>query len=147
LQHQAGKRFADYLDQGLIPLVLHLADRDPNGVDMTRDNRERLALYTGNEVEVRRLALTMEQVRQYNPPASFAKEKDKRYAGYVRQFRTRKCWELDSFSPGVIAELIRDELEELIDEDKWHAAERQELSRRTKLKRVADCCDQEEDDE
>jgi hypothetical protein len=31
LQYQAGQRFAEYLDQGLIPLVLHLADHDPNG--------------------------------------------------------------------------------------------------------------------
>ena len=45
LQYQAGKRFAGYLDHGLIPLVLHLADHDPNGIDMTRDNIERLALY------------------------------------------------------------------------------------------------------
>ena len=25
--------------------MLHLADHDPNGIDMTRDNDERLALY------------------------------------------------------------------------------------------------------
>jgi hypothetical protein len=138
LQHQAGKRFAEYLDQGLIPLVLHLADHDPNGVDMTRDNRERLALYAGDEVEVRRLALTMEQVRQYNPPASFAKEKDKRFPAYVRQFRTRKCWELDALSPEVIAELIRDELEELIDHDRWNAAMRKEVRNRRGISRLSD---------
>jgi hypothetical protein len=138
LQYQAGKRFAEYLDQGLIPLVLHLADHDPNGIDMTRDNRERLALYTGDEVEVRRIALTMEQVRQYNPPPSFAKEKDKRYAGYVRQFRTRQCWELDALSPLVIEELIRDELEELIDHDRWNAAMRKEVRNRRGIGRLAD---------
>jgi hypothetical protein len=43
LQHEAGKRFAGFLDQGLIPLVLHLADHDPNGIDMTRDNQSRAA--------------------------------------------------------------------------------------------------------
>jgi hypothetical protein len=55
LQYQAGKRFAAYLDQGLIPVVLHLADHDPNGIDMTRDNRERLKLYARDDVEVTRL--------------------------------------------------------------------------------------------
>jgi hypothetical protein len=70
LQHEAGQRFARYLDQGLIPLVLHLADHDPNGIDMTRDNLERLALYARDGIEVRRIALTIDQVRQYNPPPS-----------------------------------------------------------------------------
>jgi hypothetical protein len=44
-QYKAGKRYAQLFDQGRIPLVLHLADHDPNGLDMTRDNTERLALY------------------------------------------------------------------------------------------------------
>jgi hypothetical protein len=64
LQYQAGRRFAKYLDQGLIPVVLHLADHDPNGIDMTRDNRERLALYARHEIEVKRIALNMDQVRR-----------------------------------------------------------------------------------
>jgi hypothetical protein len=68
LQYQAGERFKRYFDQGLIPIVIHLADHDPNGIDMTRDVRERLALYTRKEVEVRRIAVTLEQVSQYNPP-------------------------------------------------------------------------------
>ena len=73
-QYKAGKRFADLFDQGRIPLVLHLADHDPNGIDMTRDNTERLALYARSEVEVRRIALNIDQVRRYNPPPNFAKE-------------------------------------------------------------------------
>jgi hypothetical protein len=126
LQYQAGKRFAKYLDQGLIPLVLHLADHDPNGIDMTRDNIERLALYTRAEVEVRRVALNMDQVREYNPPPSFAKETDKRFAAYVREFGTRECWELDALSPTVIADLIRAEVEGLIDRPQWDAVKAKE---------------------
>ena len=126
LQYQAGKRFAKYLDQGLIPLVLHLADHDPNGIDMTRDNIERLALYTRAEVEVRRVALNMDQVREYNPPPSFAKETDKRFAAYVREFGTRECWELDALSPTIIADLIRAEVEGLIDRPPWDAVKAKE---------------------
>jgi hypothetical protein len=64
----------------------HLADHDPNGLDMTRDNTERLALYAREEVEVRRIALNIDQVRRYNPPPNFAKETDSRYTAYVEQF-------------------------------------------------------------
>ena len=137
LQYQAGKRFAGYLDQGLIPVVLHLADHDPNGVDMTRDNRKRLRLYARAEVEVRRIALTMEQVRQYNPPPSFAKEKDKRFPAYVREFGTRECWELDALSPTVIAALIRTEVEALIEPRTWRRAQASEQRGRKLLNVVA----------
>jgi hypothetical protein len=126
LQYQAGKRFAKYFDQGLIPIVLHLADHDPNGIDMTRDVRDRLVLYARRPVEVRRVALTMEQVEQYNPPPNFAKEADTRFNGYVQTFGTRECWELDALSPTVISDLIRTEIERLIGWPEWDAARTEE---------------------
>ena len=44
-QYKAGKRFEIYLSRGLRPIVLHLGDHDPNGIDMTRDDRDRLAMF------------------------------------------------------------------------------------------------------
>jgi hypothetical protein len=126
LQYQAGKRFAEYFDQGLIPVVLHLADHDPNGIDMTRDVRDRLALYARQPVEVRRVALNLDQVRQHNPPPNFAKEADTRFDGYVKTFGTQECWELDALSPTVIADLIRTQIEALIDWPEWEAAQAEE---------------------
>jgi hypothetical protein len=137
LQYQAGRRFAEYFDQGLIPIVLHLADHDPNGIDMTRDVRDRLALYARRPVGVRRVALTMEQIRQYNPPPNFAKEADTRFNGYVATFGTRECWELDALSPTVIAGLIRTEIEGLIDWPTWEAAQAEEKSGRNLLEAAA----------
>jgi hypothetical protein len=137
LQYQAGKRFKRYFDQGLIPVVLHLADHDPNGIDMTRDVRERLALYARQEVEVRRIALTLEQVRQYNPPPNFAKDSDTRTSGYRDHFGTDECWELDALSPTVISELIRAEIEGLIDQRRWNAARAKERQGRELLAAVA----------
>ena len=137
LQYEAGKRFARYLDQGLIPLVLHLADHDPNGLDMTRDNIKRLRLYARDDIEVRRIALNMDQVVQYNPPPNFVNEDDKRTAGYREQFDTDKCWELDALSPTVIADLIRDEIETLIDASKWKTAIAKEKRGRRQIEAVA----------
>jgi hypothetical protein len=137
LQHEGGKRFAEHFDQGLIPVVLHLADHDPNGIDMTRDNRKRLALYAGQEVEVRRIALNMDQVQRYAPPANFAKESDSRFDGYVRAFGTSECWELDALSPTVIADLIRAEIETLIDQPTWERSEAKEADDRALLAKAA----------
>lgn len=122
LIHAAGKRFAKYLGQGLIPVVLHLADHDPAGIDMTRDIRERVALYARCDVEVRRVALDLKQVRRYRPPPNFVKDTDTRSGGYRAQFGTDKCWELDALSPAVIAGLIRAELDTLINPARWRAA-------------------------
>ena len=133
LQCQAGKRFAEYLDQGLIPLVLH----DPNGIDMTRDNTERLALYARQEVEVRRIALNWDQVRQHNPPPSFVKDGDTRTSGNRERFGTDECWELDALSPTLIADLIRTEIEQLIDWSKWRSAQASEERRRGLLNAAA----------
>jgi hypothetical protein len=138
LQYQAGKRFAQYFGQGLIPVVLHLADHDPNGIDMTRDVRDRLALYARQPVEVRRVALNLDQVRQHNPPPNFAKESDTRFEGYVTTFGTRECWELDALSPTVIADLIRDEIEALIDWPEWNAAQAEEARGRKLLQDAAE---------
>jgi hypothetical protein len=137
LQYQAGRRFAGFIDQGLIPLVLHLADHDPNGIDMTRDNERRLALYARADIEVRRIALNMDQVEHYNPPPNFVKEADTRTSGYRERFDTDECWELDALSPAVIATLIRDEIEALINQRKWKTALTSETRGRTLLTSAA----------
>ncbi|MHC4195844.1 MAG: hypothetical protein ACYSQZ_07860, partial [Planctomycetota bacterium] len=51
---------------------LHLGYHDPSGLDMIRDIEQRLALWDVG-VEVRRIALNLEQLKQYKPPLNFAK--------------------------------------------------------------------------
>jgi hypothetical protein len=131
-QYKAGKRFEVGFANGLVPIVLHLGDHDPNGLDMTRDNRDRLAMFTRQGVEVRRLALNMDQVERYRPPPNFAKETDTRYAAYAKQF-SAGCWELDALDPTVIADLIRSEVEGLIEATAWNSAKAQEDANRVLL--------------
>ena len=120
--YAAGKRFANYLEDGLIPVVLHLGDHDPNGLDMTRDNRDRLRLFAGQDIEMRRLALNLNQVERYALPPNSAKETDTRFSAYVKNFGTRECWELDALAPNVIADLVRAEIDGLIHKPKWRKA-------------------------
>lgn len=133
---EAGERFAGHLEAGAIPLVLHLGDHDPNGLDMTRDNRERLSLFARGDIEVRRIALNMAQVRRYNPPTNFSKETDPHYPAYVAQYG-EACWELDALPPPVLTGLIRDELDLLIDVAKRGKCEAAERRNRTLLGKVA----------
>lgn len=135
--HDAGQRFADQIANGLIPVVLHLADHDPGGLDMTRDIRDRLEMFAEEEIEVRRIALNMDQVRLYNPPPNFTKDTDNHAAGYRETFGTDECWELDALSPTVIAELIRDELDGMIDDPLWQERKAEEKRNRILMAKVS----------
>ena len=103
---------------------------------MTRDNRERLAMFAGEPIEVRRLALNRDQVERYRLPPNPAKETDSRFAVYAEQFGP-KSWELDALDPTVIADLIRAELDSLIDAERWQAAEAKERSNRGLLEHAS----------
>jgi hypothetical protein len=122
---RAGRRLRNYVRQGQTPIILHLGDHDPSGIDMTRDITDRLALFSGDEVEIDRLALNMDQVNQYSPPPNPAKTTDARFAGYVDIYGD-ESWELDALEPNVIVDLVRRAVEAHTDADKM-AARREEV--------------------
>jgi hypothetical protein len=118
--------------------IVHFSDHDPSGVDMTRDIEKRLNEDFNAYVQVRRVALTMDQIDQYSPPPNFAKEKDTRYEDYVDEFGTESSWELDALEPQVLAELIEDEISEVIDLDQWNKSLEREADEREQLRKHAE---------
>lgn len=114
--YDAAKRVQRRRRQGHIPVVIHLGDHDPSGIDMTRDIQERLSLMSWGHVEVRRIALNMDQIEQYGPPPNPAKLTDSRGSAYVEEYGD-DSWELDALEPRVLTELIQDELASLIDDE------------------------------
>lgn len=135
-QYRAGKRFEDVAERGQTPIVFHLGDHDPSGIDMTRDNSSRLEMFAGQGVEVQRLALNMDQIRHYRPPPNPAKETDSRADSYI-QIHGNQSWELDALDPTVIDALIADNLDDLIDRERWDAAMAREQQRRDVLAATA----------
>lgn len=117
--YEAGKRLANYKAHGYETLVLYLGDHDPSGLQMTVSSDEKVSMFAGSEIEFRRIALTMEQVREYDPPANFAKESDTRTPWYIETTGSDDAWELDALSPTVIDGLIRANVEPLIDQEAW----------------------------
>lgn len=133
-QYQAGKRLAEAAARGQEAVVLHLGDHDPSGIDMTRDNQDRLTMFAdGETIEVRRLALNMDQIRRYRPPPNPAKETDSRIAGYRQQYGTASSWELDALDPKIIDALIDSEIRHHVDEDRWASALASETANRQRL--------------
>lgn len=114
-QWRAGRRFRDPAQESI---VLHLGDHDPSGMDMTRDNQDRLSTFSAWNVDVERIALNMDQIDQYQPPPNPAKMTDARFRQYMLDYGT-ESWELDALEPAVITQLIRDKVANHRDEDLW----------------------------
>ena len=130
----AAQRFINHSDkEGRY--IIYLGDHDPSGVDMTRDIKDRLELFGAN-VEVRRIALTMEQIRTYNPPPAFAKTGDARTPKYIKEHGL-EAWELDALDPEVLHDLIQSEVESLIDVPLYNAFFDQEQEEREELLSIA----------
>ncbi len=119
--YDAAYRLAGFAEAGQQVTVIHLGDHDPSGTQMTENIAERLALLSREieGIEVKRIALTMEQINRYAPPPNPAKETDSRYRAYCAQYNTRSSWELDSMQPSVIDTLVEEEIRMLVDEELW----------------------------
>lgn len=124
-QWRAGRRFAHYVSKGQRPIVFHLGDHDPSGIDMTRDNRDRLSMFAGTPVIVERLALNFSQIEELRPPPNPAKMTDSRAADYVERYGYQS-WELDALSPAYIRDLISSAVRRVRDEAVWDASLLQE---------------------
>ena len=118
-QWRAGLRSRD-TDQHKV--ILHFGDHDPSGIDMTRDNLDRLSMFSFGNVSVERIALNMDQVEEYGPPPNPAKVTDSRFEDYLREYGP-ESWELDALEPKVITQLITDHVLAHRDSDLWEERE------------------------
>lgn len=107
------------LDQQQQPVILHLGDHDPSGIDMSRDLTERLYMFTDDtDIEFERIALNMDQIQSQKPPPNPAKSTDSRFKDYRRKFGDAS-WELDALSPDYLAKLVRRHTQAYIAQDVW----------------------------
>ena len=116
--------------------IIYLGDHDPSGIDMTRDIADRLDLFGAN-VEVQRIALTMEQINAFNPPPNFAKITDSRAGAYIKAFG-KDSWELDALEPQFVTNLIDSHVRALMDDSILAEIFKLEREQRQQLKLVAD---------
>lgn len=111
--HDASMRFRVAENQGKECHILYFGDHDPSGEDMVRDVANRLNILWAS-VKVRKIALTMEQIQEYNPPPNPAKMTDPRASGYVER-HGHESWELDALPPDVLDRMLRESIEGLLD--------------------------------
>jgi hypothetical protein len=142
----AARRLEGYLDDitGDVT-ILHLGDHDPSGIDMSRDIQDRLELFIArdrgysaiNRLEIRRIALNMDQVEQYGPPPNPAKITDSRAKGYI-ELHGDESWELDALEPSVLDELIQSHIAPMIDPEPWEEQMEKQRKGRATLSAIKD---------
>lgn len=126
---------AAYAKKGQTPVILHLGDHDPSGIDMSRDIEDRTRMFmgeTGSSLIFKRIALNMDQIEKYDPPPNPAKETDSRCKGYKAEHGD-ESWELDALDVRVIDKLIRDEVAKHCDSHRFKKLSAREREERALL--------------
>jgi hypothetical protein len=119
--HETAERFKMRENDGKNLIILYFGDYDPSGEDIPRSiqaNLERM----GVEVDVRRKALTLEQVEFWNLPHAPTKETDSRTAAWDGIGQV----ELDAVRVEDLRELCQDAIDEVFDEELFEQLEAQE---------------------
>lgn len=134
--HDAYKRLKEQEQQGKETYILYLGDHDPSGLDMIRDIKDRLEEF-GVYPEVRQIGLTMEQIKEFNPPPNPAKITDPRAKWYFEKYG-KTSWEVDALNPKVLHQLVKENVEGLINLSLFKKQIKKEEEDKKKLERFSE---------
>jgi len=124
-------------EEGKIPIIFHMGDHDPSGMDMSNDIKKRLRMFGVDQLQFERIALNLNQIQQYGPPPNPTKLTDSRAGEYIDQFGY-DCWELDALDPPVMIQLIEDSVTNVRDDAQWDVMCAQQQDELDQLQGVSD---------
>lgn len=137
-------------------IIFYLGDHDPSGIDMVRDIENRFREFgldanvtdeipeLEDQVSINRIALTMDQIKEYDPPPNPTKITDPRADNYIALYG-KTCWELDALPPQTLIKIAKKAIEGVIDIDLFKSVCRQEENDIIKLRQFVDDNYSEED--
>lgn len=102
---------ADAAGLGRLAVLIYAGDFDPSGVDIPRDFLDRAGCFH----EMRRVALTADQVTEYDLPPQMGKAADSRASAFVERYGRLIQVELDALPPDVLRGFYRDALDDFLD--------------------------------
>lgn len=130
--HEASSRFAEQEQQDKKCIILYAGDHDPSGLNIPQVIQERFNDFCV-DVELRRIGITLEQIRELNLPPFPAKTTDGNYKKYVMTTGLKDSWELDALPPEKLSALFRDNIMALTDLELWKQEREQEKADKTRL--------------
>ena len=119
------------------PTVIYVGDHDPSGNQMTVDIFKRLMEFgCPANLDVRKVALTWEQIQRNGYPPNPVKLTDARAASYIKEFGD-ECWEVDAMPPDELNLLVRQTINAYVDKKTMEAVIKKESAIKTKIKKFA----------
>lgn len=133
-------RFGCHVDKPV--KVLYLGDFDPSGLDMIRDIADRIEEFRWGarddlDFTIEPIALTMDQIEQYNPPPNPAKVTDSRAKDFIARYGNTS-WEVDALKPEVLHELLEEVITNEMDMALYEEVLEAEEEDKTKLRELKD---------
>ena len=129
--HEAAERFRDKNKA----VILYAGDHDPSGLTIPQVITERFYDF-GVNVQLQRIGLTLEQIRELDLPPFRAKEKDKNYAAYVEATGLTDSWELDALPPDRLSAMFESAINSLTDFQELERMQTKEKTDKTYFSRL-----------
>jgi len=123
--HDAYKRFREAEYNGKNLIILYFGDFDPSGVNIPESLQKNL-LRMGVEVEVKRIALNPDQIREMKLPGVPPKRTDSR----TKTWTAGDVVECDAVEPRTLAKMCKDAIEEHFDRDLYEELKEKERGER-----------------
>lgn len=120
-------------------VIKDYAEANPRALDETEEGfieRMREDIDGEFNIEINRIALTPDQIAEYNPPPNFAKMTDSRSGQYVAE-HGKYSYELDALDPDVLSALIDQTIRSYLDEKLFQKRRDRLEVERALLKRVS----------
>jgi hypothetical protein len=135
--YDANERFCTACDLDQEIKVIYVGDFDPSGQDMIRDITDRIEEFNNGtyKFEIIPIALTWDQIEQYNPPPNPAKITDPRAKEYICKHGPTS-WEVDALRPEVLNTILASIIDENIDHSLYQEMINLEKEHITKLKKL-----------
>jgi hypothetical protein len=123
--HEAAGRFKNAMERDQLPFILYFGDYDPSGMDIPRAIEDNLNLM-GIPIEVRRIALTQDQITRMKLPSVPAKLTDTR----TKNWEGIGVVELDAVEPNTLVEMVESAIKDHFDSDLYSELKKREASER-----------------
>ena len=111
--HTAAKEIIRATQKGKISHIFYLGDYDPSGLDIYRAIVEDLNGFAPDaQMTMQRMAVTQEQIREWDLPSRPTKKTDSRAKGF-----TGESVELDAITPDNLRQIVSECIESVVDSD------------------------------
>lgn len=139
--YDLSKRIIDKLEDGKEVVLLYVGDHDPSGLDMINDIHKRVTEflegyeddYYETKFKIIHVALTKEQIKEYDLPPNPAKHTDTRSNRYIQEHGS-VSWEVDAMKPQIMREIVEEEILNHIDMQKYNSWIEKEEEQKQALK-------------